>query len=91
MEDLNFRDLDEQIALARERVAQYARERAVWESDRRSYEEKLRALEGEVARLREDGKRMDALESENEKFRKSQEAARLQVSRMLERIRTLEG
>jgi chromosome segregation ATPase len=91
MEDLNFRDLDEQIALARERVTQLARERARWESDRRSYEERLRALEGEVARLREDGKRMFVLESENEKFRKSHEAARLQVSRMLERIRTLEG
>ena len=91
MEDLNFRQLDEQIALVQERFAHHEDERLRWESDRRALEEKLRALEGELANLRDADKRLLVLESENDRYRKSHEQARQQVGRMLERIRSVEG
>jgi methionyl-tRNA formyltransferase len=90
MEDLNLRRLDEQIALVQERFLQQANERARWEEERRRIEERLRALEAEMAALREAEKRLLLLESENERYRKSQEAARQQVGRVLERIRSIE-
>ncbi|RPJ49416.1 MAG: hypothetical protein EHM19_00130 [Candidatus Latescibacterota bacterium] len=90
MEHANFLRLDEQIALVRERLLRHERERRGWESDRRALEERLGALEGEVARLREADKRLLVLESENERYRKSHDQARQQVGRMLERIRSVE-
>lgn len=91
MEHAKFLRLDEQIVLVRERLLRHERERRGWESDRRALVEKLSALEGEVARLREADKRLLVLESENERYRKSHDQARQQVGRMLERIRSVEG
>ena len=90
MEDLNFRPLDEQIALIEERFLQFAEERRVWESDRRKYEERLRDFQGELEKLRGAGERLSTLEGENEKYREGQELVRHQVTRMLERIRSVE-
>lgn len=91
MEDLNFRRLDERIASIQQRFLRLEEERSRFEDDRARYEKKVRALEGELHRLRESGEDFTRLESENEQYRKSQELVRKQVGRMLERIRSFES
>jgi len=91
MKDLNFRSLDKQIEAARKRLLQEGDETDRWDAERQDFEERIRALEEELVRLRKAGQRLAEVESENAKYRRSREKVREQVGRMLEKIRSLES